>query len=171
MVDMFVTKINHKLPLYCLTSPRCQCTEHRCIEQNWEGLDSYVFCPVAVIPKVIKNEHLQVHDCSGPRLGQAALVWRPSESVNKASIITSLASFVETAIQPVIISESVVSESSCLTTRHHSISPESFSEQVAKIIKAPQRSSSRRLYESRCSFLDSSAKRIGWSAQSLPSQI
>ena len=52
-------------------------------------------------------------------------------------------------IQSEVPSKSHVSESACLAPRHHSESLESFSEQVADRIKAPQRPSSRRLYESR----------------------
>ena len=34
---------------------------------SWEGLDSFVFVPVALIPQVIQDDHLQVqnhHDCT-----------------------------------------------------------------------------------------------------------
>ena len=31
MVEMFVTNMNHKLPLY-VASPGCKCSEHRCIK-------------------------------------------------------------------------------------------------------------------------------------------
>ena len=33
---------------------------------SWEGLDSFVFVPVALIPQVIQVDHLQVqnHDCT-----------------------------------------------------------------------------------------------------------
>ena len=83
------------------------------------------------------------NDCSGPRLAQDALVLG---SGNETSITTtSLASSIETTVQSEIPSESVVPEPSCLAPRHHLESLESFSEQVAESIKAPQRSLSRKL--------------------------
>ena len=65
-----------------------------------------------------------------------------------------MASSVKTTVQSEVPSESYVSESACLAPRHHSESLESFSEQVADRIKAPQRPSSRRLYESRWSIFE-----------------
>ena len=107
-----------------------------------------------------ENEHLQVQDDSSSiGVAQNALVLVSSESVNQTPITTtSLASSIETTIQSEVPSEPNVSECSCFASRHHSESLESFSEQVADRIKAPQRSSSKRLYESR------------WSAQNLLSQ-
>ena len=65
-----------------------------------------------------------------------------------------MASSVKTTVQSEVPSESHVSESVCLAPRHHSESLESFSEQVADRIKAPQRPSSRRLYESKWSIFE-----------------
>ena len=95
------------------------------------------------------------NDSSSTRLAQNALVLGSSQSVNQAPITTaSLASSAKTTIQSEVPSESHVSESSCLAPRHHSESLESFSEQVADRIKAPQRSSSRRVYESRWAIFE-----------------
>ena len=42
---------------------------------HWEGLDSYVFCPVAILPQVIKNNNLSMQDnCTGSRVARDALV-------------------------------------------------------------------------------------------------
>ena len=65
-----------------------------------------------------------------------------------------MASSVKTTVQSEVPSESHVSESACLAPKHHSESLESFSEQVADRIKAPQRPSSRILYESRWSIFE-----------------
>ena len=135
----------------CITSPRCKCTEHRCIEHLLGG--SGQLCLLSCSSHSLshsENEHQQMqNDCSGPRVAHDALVLGPSESINQTSITaSSLASSVKTTIQSQIPSESVVSEFSCLVPRHHSEPLESFSEQVAERIKAPQRPSSRRLYES-----------------------
>ena len=139
----------------CLTSPRCKCYEHRCIEHlGGSGRLCLLSCS-SHTKSHTENEHLQVQDDSSTRVAQNALVLGSSESVNQTPITTtSLASSVKTTIQSEVPSESHVSESACLAPRHHSESLESLSEQVADRIKAPQRPSSRRLYESRWSILE-----------------
>ena len=106
MVDMFATKLNHKLPIYVSPVPDANAMNIDALNISWECLDGYAFCPHW--PHLLKP-----------------------------------------TFQSEVPSESHVSESSCLAPRHHSESLESFSEQVADRIKAPQRPSSRRLYESR----------------------
>ena len=141
----------------CLTSSRCKCTQHTCIEHLLGGSGWLCLLSCSAHTKGhSENEHLPVqNDCSGPRVAHDALVLGSSESINQTSITaSSLASSVKTTIQSQIPSESVVSESSCLAPRHHSESLESFSEQVAERIKAPQRPSCRRLYESRWSIFE-----------------
>ena len=103
----------------CLTSPRCKCYEHRCIEHLLGGSGRLCLLSCSTHTKGhIENEHLQVQNSSSTRVAQNALVLGSSESVNQTSITTtSLAS-----------SESHVSESACLALRHHSESLESFSE-------------------------------------------
>ena len=137
----------------CITSPRCKCTEHRCIEHLLVG--SGRLCLLSCSSH--SNSHcLQVqNDCSGPRVAHDALVLGPSDSVNQTSITaSSMAPSIETTTQSQIPSESVVSESSCLVPRHHSEPLKSFSEQVAERIKAPQRPSSGRLYKSRWALFE-----------------
>ena len=157
MVDMFATKLNHKLPICVSPIPDANAMDIDALNISWEGLDGYAFCPVAPIPKVIQK--MNTYRCRmivvAPGWPHDALVLGSGESVNQTSIAaTSLASSVKTTIQSQIPSESVVSESSCLAPGHHSESLESFSEQVAERIKAPQRPSSRRLYESRWSIFE-----------------
>ena len=141
----------------CFSSPRCKCTEHRCIEHLLGGSGRLCLLSCSSHTKGhTENEHLQVqNDSSSTRVAHDALVLGSGESFNQTPIAaTSLASSVKTTIQSQIPSESVVSESSCLAPGHHSESLESFSEQVAERIKAPQRPSSRRLYESRWSIFE-----------------
>ena len=141
----------------CLTSPRCKCYGHRCIEHLLGGSGRLCLLSCSSHSKGhTENEHLQVqNDSSSTRVAQNALVLGSSQSVNQAPITTSsLASSAKTTFQSEVPSESHVSESACLAPRHHSESLESFSEQVADRIKAPQRPSSRRLYESRWSIFE-----------------
>ena len=55
MVDMFATKLNHKLPIYVSPVPDANAMSIDVLNISWEGLDGYAFCPVALIPKVIQK--------------------------------------------------------------------------------------------------------------------
>ena len=55
MVDMFATKLNHKLPIYISPVPDANAMNIDALNIYWEGLDGYVYCPVALIPKVIQK--------------------------------------------------------------------------------------------------------------------
>ena len=75
----------------CITSPRCKCTEHRCIEHLLGGSGWLCLLSCSSHSKShSENEHLQVqNDCSGPRVAHDALVLGPSESINQTSITVS----------------------------------------------------------------------------------
>ena len=138
-----------------LSSPRCKCNDHRCIEHLLGGSGRLCLLSCSSHTKGhTENEHLQVqNDSSSTRVAQNALVLGSSESVNHIAT-ASLASSAKATIQSEVPSGSHVSESPCLASRHHSESLESFSEQVADRIKAPQRRSSRRVYESRWAIFE-----------------
>ena len=55
MVDLFATRLNHKLPMYVSPVSDSQAWETDALNISWEGLDAYVFCPVALIPQVIEK--------------------------------------------------------------------------------------------------------------------
>ena len=55
MVDMFATKLNHKLPIYVSPVPDANVMNIDALNISWEGLDGYAFCPVALIPRVIQK--------------------------------------------------------------------------------------------------------------------
>ena len=72
----------------CLTSPRCKCYEHRCIEHllGGSGRLCLLFCSTHTKSHT-ENEHLQVQDdSSSTRVAQNALVLGSSESVNQAPL-------------------------------------------------------------------------------------
>ena len=82
----------------CLTSPRCKCYEHRCIENLLGGSGRLCLLSCSTHTKSdTGNEHLQVQDYSScTRVAQNALVLGSSESVNQTSITSiSLASSVK----------------------------------------------------------------------------
>ena len=55
IVDMFATKVNHKLPLYVSPVPDANTLNIDALNILLEGLDGCVLCPVALIPKVIQQ--------------------------------------------------------------------------------------------------------------------
>ena len=56
MVDLFATHLNHKLPIYVSPVPDKKAWEIvDALNICWEGLDGYVFCPVAILPQVIQK--------------------------------------------------------------------------------------------------------------------
>ena len=102
-----------------LTSPRCKCYEHRCIEHLLGGSGRLCLLSCSTHTKSdTGNENIQVQDdSSSTRVAQNALVLESSESVNQTSITTiSLASSVKATIQSEVPSESHVSESACFGT-------------------------------------------------------
>ena len=55
MVDLFATHLNHKLPMYISPVTDKKAWETDAVNISWEGLDGYVFCPVAILPEAIKK--------------------------------------------------------------------------------------------------------------------
>ena len=53
MVDVFATKMNNKLPLYVSPVPDPNAMAIDALNISWQALDSYAYCPTALIPKMI----------------------------------------------------------------------------------------------------------------------
>ena len=98
MVDMFATKLDHKLPIYVSPVPDANAMNIDALKISWElcllSCSTYTKSDTG-------NEHLQVQDDSSrTRVAQNALVLGSSESVNQTSITSiSLASSVKATIQ------------------------------------------------------------------------
>ena len=54
MVDMFATKMN-KLPLYVSPVTDSNAMEVDALNVSWEALDSYAYCPIALILKLAQK--------------------------------------------------------------------------------------------------------------------
>ena len=54
-VDMFATKMNNKLPLSVSPVPDPNAMVVDAMNISWERMDCYAYCPIALIPKVIKK--------------------------------------------------------------------------------------------------------------------
>ena len=55
MVDLFATHLNHKLPIYVSPVTDKKAWKIDALNICLEGLDGYVFCPVAILPQVIQK--------------------------------------------------------------------------------------------------------------------
>ena len=55
MIDLFATKMNNKLPLYVSPVPDPNAMAVDALNISWEAMDGYVYCPRALIPKVVQK--------------------------------------------------------------------------------------------------------------------
>ena len=55
MIDLFATKMNNKLPLYVSPVPDPNAMAVDALNISWEVMDGYVYCPIALIPKVLQK--------------------------------------------------------------------------------------------------------------------
>ena len=89
------------------------------------------------------------NDCGSSRVARDVLVLGSHRPFHKTSTISStLGVSSDTTVQSEISSKSSLSQPSCLASGFETKSPQKFSSTVAERIKAPQRLSSRRVYES-----------------------
>ena len=86
MVDMFATKLNHKLPIYVSPVPNANAMNIDALNISCMG-GSGRLCLFSCSKSHTENEHLQVQDdSSSTRVAQNALVLGSSESVNQAPL-------------------------------------------------------------------------------------
>ena len=151
MVDMFATKLNHKLPIYVSPVPDANAMNIDALNISWEGLDGYAFCPVALIPKVIQE--MNTYRCKmiivAPGWSRMHWFWDLVNLSTKPPLQLSHGPhLLKQPFSQKFHQNLVYLNMHVLAPRYHSESLESFSEQVAGRIKAPQRPSSSRIYES-----------------------
>ena len=158
MVDLFATKLNHKLPMYVSPVPDSRAWETDALNISWHLLGgSGCLCVLSSGSHSTggsEDGHLQVqnhHDCT--RVARDVLVLGSGGSVHKAPSETSLVGgSVDSTFQQQTSQQSDLPEPSCFTSGVSLEGSRGFSEEVAKRIKEPQRHSSRRIYESRWSI-------------------
>ena len=151
-VDLFATRFNKKLPLFVSPVPDPHAWAVDALSLSWEDLDPYAFPPVAILGKVV--ETLQDYPCSShsdcTRVAQHALVLGSSDRDQPNPVVPAhLARLTDSTIQPDLSQESGESEPACLAPRASAIKEQGFSEAVAEQIEAPQRGSTRLVYEAK----------------------
>ena len=131
-----------------ISRPRRQGLADRCIEHLLGGSGRLCFLSSGhPAPVSSENDHPQVQGhCGSTRVAGDALVLGSGGIVSQDS---SSAQSPEATLQSQIPQESGVSESPCVVSGHPQEGQGGFSVEVADRIKAPQRESSRRVYDSR----------------------
>ena len=137
----------------CVSGSRPVGLESRCLESSVGGLGRLCLSPGCSSgtgghqtggPRMSPN-HL---DCSG--MAKHATVLGPSQHVSANSPLTSQGGeFANSTVQPVSAQSSPQPKSACLVPRATAIQQAGFSDEVATRIEAPQRRSTRAVYESK----------------------
>ena len=152
-IDLFATRFNHKLPLFVSPVPDTLALAVDALTLPWEDLDAYAFPPTALLGKVV--EKLLDSPCKkliliAPGVAQHALVLGFGDHVQSdPSQPAQPAQSADTALQSDPSQKSDKSKSPCLAPRATTIKEQGFSEAVAARIEAPQRRSTRSVYEAK----------------------
>ena len=151
-VDMFATKYNCKLDQYVSPVPDPRAWAVDALTVSWENLDMYIFPPVSLLGKVVSklSDHLYKRVIliapgwpNMPWLGPGGTV------VSDPSLPTQPSRPSDTAIQQGTSQESDQPKPTRLAPRAEAIKEQGFSSPVASRIEAPQRSSTRTVYEAK----------------------
>ena len=101
-VDLFVTRLNQKVPLYVSLVPDQHVWNIDALNMVWSDLTAYAYPPTAFLHRVItKNQASPLpHHCNSPRLARHVMVLGPSAALNRDSTpITSVTDISQTAPQ------------------------------------------------------------------------
>ena len=148
--DLFATRFNNKLPQFVSPVPDSLAIAVDALSMPWENLDAYAFPPAAILGKVV--EKLQDSPCKriiliAPGWPNMPLVLGSSDHVQ--SDPTEPAQPVDTTFQSDPSQKSDKPKSPCMAPRASAIKEQGFSEELATRIEAPQRGSTRSVYEAK----------------------
>ena len=151
-IDLFAMRFNNKLPLFVSPVPDPLATAVDALSLPWEDLDTCLPSSshlgqsggeVAGLP--LQENH---SDCSG--VAQHALVLGPSDHVQSDPTESALlAQPVNTTVQSDSSQKSDKPKSPCMAPRATAIEEQGISEALAARIEAPQRGSTRSVYEAK----------------------
>ena len=147
-VDLFATKFKHKLPRFVSPVPDLLAWKVDALSVPWRNLDAYAFPPVALLGKVVSKLMDQgFHRVILIAPGWPNMPWfwdLVSMSVQIPLSLPKVGTF-----QSVSSQRPSQSESACMDPRAFAIQQAGFSGEVATRIEAPQRRSTRAIYESK----------------------
>ena len=155
-VDLFATRLNHKFPLYVSPVPDQNAWDIDALNISWSGLTAYAYPSTALLHSDPKSQAIQLPDHRySPRLVRDALVLGPSAVLNRDPTSTSsVNNCSETVPQLCVPQQSTASQPPRLVSRSGQLQKQGFSVEVAERIAAPQRSSTKTIYESKWTLFE-----------------
>ena len=154
-MDLFATRDNHKLPKFVSPVPDPQAWRVDALSLNWENMDAYAFPPVSLLGKVVSKILDQgVHRLVLIAPGWPNMPWfwdLVSMSV-QIPLPSKRGEPADPTVQSVSPQRSPRAQPPRLAPRASSIQAQGFSDEVATRIEAPQRQSTRAVYESKWSI-------------------
>ena len=155
-VDLFATRLNHKVPLYVSPVPDQNAWDIDALNINWSGLTAYAYPPTALSQGDPKSQAIQLPDHhNSPRLARDALVLGPSAALNRDPTSTSsVKNSSQTVPQICVPQQSTASQPPRLVSRSGQLQEQGFSVEVAERIAAPQRSSTRTIYKTKWALFE-----------------
>ena len=155
-----------------ISSPRPKCLGHRCSEHKLVG--SHCLClPSHGSPSQgdPKSQAIQLSDhLNSPRLARDALVLGPSAALNRdPNSTSSVKNASQTVPQLCVSQQSTASQPPCLVSRSGQLQEQGFSVEVTERIAAPQRSSTRTIYQSKWALFERWCREnlVGFSSPSI----
>ena len=166
-VDMFATRYNCKLTKFVSPVPDPNAWAVDTLTVSWENLDMYAFPPVSLLGKVVSKLSDQLYK----RVILIAPGWPNMVLGSGGSVIpdtplpTHASRSGDPALQQGLSQGSDQPQPSRLAHRAEAIKEEGFSSPVALRIEAPQRCSTRTVYEEQSgSFLLDGVKQVRWTS-------
>ena len=147
-IDLFATRFNNKLPLFVspVLDPLASAVD--ALTLPWEDLDAYAF--LGQSGGEITGHAMQENHSDCPRVAQHALVLGPSGHVQPDPTKSAQpAQPVNTTIKSDPSQKSDKPKSPCMAPRATAIKEQGLSEAVAARIEAPQRRSTRSVYQAK----------------------
>ena len=139
-----------------ISCPRPKCLRHRCSEHKLDGSHCLLLPSDGSPSQGIKNQAMLLPDHrNSPRLTRDALVLGPSAALNRDPTTTSSVNdSSQTVPQLCVPQQSTASQPPHLVSRSGQLQEQGFFVEVAERIAAPQRSSTRTIYKSKCALFE-----------------
>ena len=147
---MFATRYNCKLTKFVSPVPDPNAWVVNTLTVSWENLDMYAFPPVSLLGKVVSRSFVQESDPDSSGLAQHAVVLGSGGSVVPDTPVSTQSSRSgDPALQQGSSQGSDQPQPSRMAPRAEAIKEQGFSGPVALQIEAPQRPSTRTVYEAK----------------------
>ena len=155
-VDLFATRLNHKVPLYMSPVPDQNACDIDALNINWSGLTAYAYSYGSPSQGDPQSQAIKLPDHrNSPRLARDALVLGPSAALNRDPTSTSsVKNSSQTVPQLCVPQRPTASQLPRLVSKSGQLQEEGFSVEVAERITAPQRSSTRTIFKSKWALFE-----------------